>query len=1086
MLCSTIGFILPGCKQGTPSPDLEDIFKNPPAKYNVNVWWHWMDGAISRQGITRDLESMAQQGIKQATILNVGLFEGRDFGKEKIKFNTPEWHQMFRWALEEANRLGITIGVHNCDGWSSSGGPWIAPEKAMKQATWTKTLITSADNSPLILPHPTAVEGFYRDVAVVAVRTEQLANSFIKARPTVKINKMPTGTVLTDGSPVSFVPVQPGAVIDIDLNYPIKVNQLVVRPRKPFQWDDMEEVYAEIELSCSDNKGGVFTIGQFTVKGLNKNLFFQFPEVETDYFRLKIISIADNNPWMEYTFSEVSLLAPGEIPVYMPGIPFHEEKIASVKANKVVHMDSLGTTTEKLPQEVVDLTGRMDADGKLNWKVPKGNWVVYRFGYTLTGARNSPATEDGKGLECDKMDTSALNLHFNHFSKKLIGTAGQLTGNTFKFLLIDSWECAFQNWTQAMPTEFARRRGYELTKWIPVLCGDMLQSAEQSEAFLHDFRATIADLIEENYYKRFMELCHENKLEFHAEVIYGGGGYPPLDIIRANSYCDMPMFEFWAGSNAQAFPEYTPVVRPQLEFPMSAGLFYDKPVIGAEAYTGYAHYSESPQDLKPFGDRAFCQGVNQFILHSYVHQPGSERPGMTLGDWASHFNRGNTVWNYSREWHKYHSRIQSLLQQGNEFADVLFYVGDQWPQDISRIAFDKLPLGYTGILCNFDVLKNRIEVKKNRLIYPGKSEHLMLCLPESGAMALATLERIEQLVKAGAVIYGPRPSKVLSLNHHESENEKLLRISKAMWGTDAGTLSSGRNYGKGKIIWGVPLSKALELLEPTPDFTALPIDTGRIIYTHQRVKGHDIYLVANQTSRSLTAQCIFRITGRQLQVWDPENGTITNWNGKDEGQRTSTSYTFKPYESALFVFLPIGKHHPISYPPIQVPDTLGYTIIKSRVDFQSASKSIVTDTLDIYGWFTQSTLPAVRYFAGEAGYTIHFDVPGHSPMAGDSVIFCPGNFEAIAEFTLNGHRLGQAWSPNRRFNVADCLKENNILEVKVVNTFRNRFIGDLIEFGQPTNVWTSATITKQLSAHKQLKPSGLEGNFLILKYKNTN
>ncbi len=87
---------------------------------------------------------MKEQGIVQATILNVGLFGDRDFGVKKVIFNTPEWFEMFQWALKEANRLGISIGVHNCDGWSTSGGPWITPEMSMKQYVWTKTIINAS------------------------------------------------------------------------------------------------------------------------------------------------------------------------------------------------------------------------------------------------------------------------------------------------------------------------------------------------------------------------------------------------------------------------------------------------------------------------------------------------------------------------------------------------------------------------------------------------------------------------------------------------------------------------------------------------------------------------------------------------------------------------------------------------------------------------------------------------------------------------------------------------------------------------------------------------------------------------------
>lgn len=690
----------------------EKEFVDPPVIHQVHTWWHWMDGAISREGITRDLESMKQQGVSQATILNVGLFNDKDFGVQKVPFNSPEWHQMFRWALEEAQRLGISIGVHNCDGWSSSGGPWITPEKAMKQATWTKTIVAGTSSDTLAMATPFSIGGYYRDVAVVAVRTRHIPNRFSLASPKVILDGQSVDNALTDASPASYAEVKQGSELHINTDQPIEVSALVIRPRKPFQWEDMDNILSEVELSCYTKDGKRTTLGTYTLKGVNRNISVSFPKVVTTHFVIHIKNITDSNPWMAYSISEVSLLADGEQPVYLPTVPFHEEKMAAVKANQPGALDSVGSTPVSLSSDIIDITKHLLADNRLVWKKPAGNWAIYRFGYTITGARNSPATPGGVGLECDKMDTSALNQHFNSFSKKLINTAGAHTGKTFKFLLIDSWECAFQNWTATMPAEFANRRGYDLVPWIPVLCGDAVADEKQSEAFLYDYRSTIAELIETNYYKQFQHLCHANHLEFHAEVIYGGGSYPPLDVLRTNSYCDMPMFEFWAGSNAQAFPEYTPVVRPLTEMPVSASLFYNKPVMGAEAYTGYAHYSESPMSLKPFGDRAYCQGINQFVLHSYVHQPTEERPGMTLGNWASHFNRNNTVWNYSKDWLTSHARIQSVLQKGTAVYDVLFYLGDQLPQDITRLGMDGLPYGYSGALCNFDILQNKLEVER--------------------------------------------------------------------------------------------------------------------------------------------------------------------------------------------------------------------------------------------------------------------------------------------------------------------------------------------------------------------------------------
>ena len=286
----------------------------------------------------------------------------------------------------------------------------------------------------------------------------------------------------------------------------------------------------------------------------------------------------------------------------------------------------------------------------------------------------------------------------------------------------------------------------------------------ESEAALYDFRRTIADLIRESYYERLATLCHERQLELHAEVIYGAASYPPLDVLRSTQRVDLPMFEFWAGANRDALVEYTPADAPELNLPACAAAGYGKPLLAAEAYTGFAHYSESPADLKPFGDRAFCSGINRMILHSSVHQPTEDKPGMTLGQFASHFNRNNLYWPRASAWMTYQARIQWLLGQGTPVFDVLYYLGDQLPQYFVRNASTTLPFGYALTAVNADILAERVAVQPDgRLRLNGVSDSALLSLPPQPHMTLETLKRLETLVRAGAHVYGPKPLHTLSM-----------------------------------------------------------------------------------------------------------------------------------------------------------------------------------------------------------------------------------------------------------------------------------------------------------------------------------
>ena len=241
-------------------------------------------------------------------------------------------------------------------------------------------------------------------------------------------------------------------------------------------------------------------------------------------------------------------------------------------------------------------------------------------------------------------------------------------------------------------------------------------------------------------------------------MIYGGTGYPPLDILKSNSYVDVPMYEFWAGFDQETkFIHYSPVEATAFEIPVQAGALYGKQVIPAEAYTGYANYSESPWDLKLFGDRAFCSGINQMVLHSYVHQPFEKKPGVTLGEFGQSFNRHNPWWDFSSQWFTYHARVQYILQQGVPVADILYFVGDRYYQEVNSSGIYKVPEGYSVQKCNFDVLMNHCTVKHGKLWLDNGLSYEMLLLPDDQHMETGTLKRIAELVHAGAVVAGPKP-----------------------------------------------------------------------------------------------------------------------------------------------------------------------------------------------------------------------------------------------------------------------------------------------------------------------------------------
>ena len=783
-----------------------DNFQKPPQSSKVHTWWHWMDGNITREGLTKDLEAMKKQGIVQATIFNIGKNYAKDVNiSPKIKFNSPEWIDMYQWALNEANRLGITIGIQTIDGYGTTGGPWITPEFSMKQYVWTKASIEGGKDVNIKLEQPVVVKDFYRDVAVVAYPLSIKPNSFQNAHPTFEVNKGISGNgVLADGNPKTEINFKKGDVIDIRLDSVLRANKLVIFPHLPFCWDDMGKILVQFTISSSNDGKNYTKIADVDIVGVNKSITVYFPETKAKYFRLEL-SKTNFMYFSTYPIAELEMLKGEELPTFSPPLTSFLEKVASVfDVSENVHDVNINTPKTAISENtILNISNFMSADGTLNWKAPKGNWQIIRFGYTSTGVMNDPPTPEGSGLEADKMDTTALSLHFNSYAKKLISAAGKYKGNTLKFVLLDSWEAGFQTWSKTFPAEFKNRRGYDILSWIPVLCGETMGNTQLSEAFLHDFRKTIAELIDINYYKHFSDLCHQNGLEFHGEGIYSNwGAYPPLDPLKANQYFDVPMTEFWAENDANSLGKYKPTNRPATSFPTSSALAYDKQIIACESYTNMAHYSEAPADLKPFGDAAYCSGVNQLILHSFVHQPFDNKPGMTLGKFGAHFNRNNPIWEFNQDWLMYQARVQYVLQKGTPVADIVFFVGDQLPQFFSKNFVNSLPFGFQATACNIDMLKNKATIINGKINFGGKQNFAILMLQNSTKMAFATLKKIAELVKNGAVVYGPKPLEMLSVSEIKSDETAFKQLADALWGN-----SLGNNYGKGTVIFGKPIGQ---------------------------------------------------------------------------------------------------------------------------------------------------------------------------------------------------------------------------------------------------------------------------------------
>ena len=1101
-------------------------FASPEPEDRVATWWHWMDGAITREGITKDLEEMKAQGISNATVLNIYRLIGVE-GVTPVEFDSPEWYALFRHAVEEADRLGIEIGAANCDGWSESGGPWITPELSMKQYTWRKTFVKGGRTVNLSLAKPFGKERFYRDVAVVAYRDEA-PNSFVEASPKLTTNgtypyetlikshkyhdetrhidlldEMPA-EMLTDGNPDTGMTLDKDKTVLVDFksDFTAEILQIYVQA-------SAAKFPIPVLIEVSDDGVNFREAGRVFVTRAGAVQKLPFPKTASRHWRLTV-----NEPLSSTTLSEIALLKAGERGVYDPS--------------------AAGIATG-----VLDLTDKMSADGTLRWTAPKGNWTVIRFGYTSNGKFNHPASPQGVGLECDKMDTTALNVHFAAFPQKLIDAAGEYAGKTFTYFLVDSWECGQQDWTAAMPSEFESRRGYSLVPYIPALCGEVVDSKEVSDAFRHDFDKTRGELVLDNYFKHLGDLCHRAGMKLWSEGIYGGSSMPPVDVLKSYKYSDVPMTEFWAqASEYREWPiTYKPGNYGNHAIPYHVSLLYDKPVIGSEAYTGMALYSDSPIDLKLYGDRAYSEGVNRMVLHSYVHQPTDLRPGTTLGIYGQTFNRNNLWFNWSDGFFAEQARDQYLLQRGDRRADALVYIGDALPNtemsesEIARL----LPANIKFQYINREVLLERLSVKDGLIWLDGRVPFKFLCLRDS-RMELETALKIEALVQEGAVVYGPKPTSTLSLKDKAARDADLKALADRVWG-EVNPAASGHPYGKGRAVTTLRQLKRCY----TPDFEVRGVDIDDVLYTHKTLGDTDYWFISNkENSKSVNFEALFDIEGALPELWYPMDGSVrSQMMYSSEGRRTLVPLTLGPRESVFVVFrkgadrlhvrqLTTGDGEFVfpnadgdfsrPYPEIYAsadgslclrqPSGGSYYAAFSddtswRYDIPAAAQlrldgtvgemtfddEPLLGTVPIGGFrdFTGSLDPLVKHYSGLVTYRIPLTLPGSFFSEGSRIRLRIPSFGSTARITLNGQTFETLWDPYSCVDItAVALPGENDLVIEVTNPWRNRLIGDKAGVPSTERHWTTSPLQQKhippqqiIHEYALLYPAGISGAITI-------
>lgn len=1026
---------------------LEESFLHPPESAKPWTWWHWVDGNVTKQGITYDLENMKRAGLGAALIFNVklGLPDG------SARFMNEEWLGLLDHAASECERLGLKLGIHNCDGWSQSGGPWITPELSMKKLVWSEVNVKGAGQFSASLPRPSVptsplVNDFYQDIAVIAYPSpvkERVNGPGSGLSVSGTIPEKELGNLFDNdhrtraGFPLGSTDHPVAHQIVMRFPNPVTAHSFVIHQIEGFALPQV--IPAKIEVSNNGldfRQVATFELNWSFHDAPYPSISIAFPETTGRIFRFSFTG--EHVFSEEISFSELELnTAPtihyweakvgwarirehgGEAPAFTRH-PGPEYKTMSLSPRDVIPLDKVFVFRDKL----------LD-NGHFEWDIPEGNWTILRVGYTSTGKTNSPATEEGRGLEADKLDVNAIRFHMEKFIGMLADRYGKKNLTSFRIFETDSWESGAQTWSKDLNKRFYSRTGYDLLPWIPLLTGGVIiDSYEASDKMLWDWRRFLADQIAQNYFQVVANFAEGKNLLYVAEA--SGRQmfmYDPIDYQRISP---VPMGEFWVDTFRGEG------VRVDNKVASSAAHLTGKKWVTSEAYTSrpdVSKWTQHPFTLKALGDEAFCEGINKFVFHTYTHQPYPElKPGFTMGPWGMHNHSGNTWWGRPVEaWFKYLARCQYMLQEGIFHADILAYLGSEVPSRLGKREefIPAIPAGYDFDGCDFQALLDA-RIEDGQIVLPGGMKYKVLLLPDKKKMRVVEVRRIAALIRDGAVVIAPQiPEASPSLQDMGNADTEIQKIVRKTW--------------NGNIIYTRDsLETILEKLNIPPDFS-YSSQTGHpdIRFIHRKMAGCDVYFLSNQEKRSVTIEASFRQpSGKKLSLWDPATGKKYKAHVHDSptNKLVSATLTLDPYGSVFAVF---SDQYPKIEPSLGVAGEIevkGNWSLQFSKEGGGPSEPLILD--ELIDW-TRHPDFNVSHFSGTAVYKTKLSVSKDNLKKGTHFLLDLGQVKEMAQVLVNGQEAEMLWKPPFRTDISSLLTEGeNNLEIKVTNLWVNRMIGD--------------------------------------------
>lgn len=1019
------------------SDPLESGFKNPSNQVQTSVYWYWISGNISEEGVKKDLYAMKEAGINRAFIGSMGV-EGIETPYEKVAFGSEEWWKILHTALKTATELGIEIGIFNSPGWSQSGGPWIKPEQAMRYLTSTSCQIEGGKKISIQLDKPSKD---FQDVRVIAFPALEKADTVSSGKVTFpKDPKRPYEVILK---------TKPGFTLRSISFYPSE---------KPI--NTTARLFAE-------QNGAYKLIDEFVLDRFNAALNVGFdpyapvvisvPAIQASRFKVEVDATAAGSELKDIILSSAPQIErypeKSLAKMFQTPLPYWEEyqwreQPALDNASWAIHSN-----------QVLDISSCLAGD-QLTWEAPAGKWVIMRTGMCPTGVTNSPAEPIATGLEVDKMSREHVAAHFDAYMGEIIRRIPEADRKCWKVVVQDSYETGGQNFTDDFMESFKSRYGYDPLPFLPVYKGYVVDSQDRSDRFLWDVRRLVADRVAYDYVGGLRDISHKYGLRTWLEN-YGHWGFPG-EFLQYGGQSDEIGGEFWS---------FGDLGNIENRAASSCGHIYGKQRISAESFTsGGRPFNCYPAMMKQRGDRFFSEGINSTLLHLCISQPSDERvPGVNAW-FSSEFNRLNTWYPHMDLFTSYLKRTNYMLQQGLNIADVAYFIGEDAPK-MTGITQPALPKGYQFDYINAEVIERDLYVKDGLLTLPHGTQYRMLVLPELKTMRPELLKKIASLLNDGAVILGPAPERSPSGKDYGKADQQVKDLADSLWKGLDGKQTQAVQRGKGWLLYGMNMQEALEKIGCVPD-CQIP-ETSPVLYAHRQAEGKDIYFLSNQSDQEIEVTPEFRIKGKQPEWWDATTGKIRRlpaFQFTESG--TQVPLRLAPFESAFIVFRQTGK---ASAEGIDANCPRPETWMALDKDWNVTFKDSIRgpkQTQSFDQLIDISTHPdeSIRYYSGTIVYDKQISI---DQLPAGNIYLNLQDVGVTAKVTVNGQYAGGVWTLPYRLDISEWLhKGENQISVEVTTTWQNRLIGDSRLPEQERTTWTACN---GWSEKDPLQKSGLIG-----------